>query len=120
PREVREEHGATEGKPQIRSTADHAGTGLGIAGSGDFWRLSSRRCSRDSTSTNPNQPSANKAFKAVKCLVVAPRTPPSQTPAADKTSPTRQRKLSITALALYLASRETTRKSELPAVFCRE
>src|SRR6516162_2145575 len=79
-----------------------------------------RRYSRPRINTSPNQPTDSATLRVVKCVVRAPIAPPSQTPAADNTSPTRTRKVSITAFALYFASRDTTRNSEFPAVLWRE
>ncbi len=48
-------------------------------------------------------------MKAAKARVGRPSLTPTQIDAAAQTSPKRTRKVSVTALALYLASRGTTR-----------
>jgi hypothetical protein len=56
-----------------------------------------------------SQVAVSTTFSAAKPAVRTPRCVPIQIDAAAHTSPARTRKVSITALALYFSSRETTR-----------
>src|SRR5437762_3096765 len=68
-------------------------------------------CLRPRATATSSQPTTRTVLASAKGRAPRPKWWPSQTIPADSTSPVRTRKVSMTAFALYFASREVGRNS---------